>query len=438
MEEKIKKLINTLVGEYYKEKFANQKFIPNKVHIPASGKAFDHQEMIAMTEAVLDGWWTEGRFAKKFEEKFAKTVGSKYCVTTNSGSSANLLAISALTSAHLGTRRLQPGDEVISLAAGFPTTINPIILYRLVPVFVDIQLGSFNVDVKELSKAVSKKTKAIFLPHHLGNPFNISAVQALCKKHNLWLVEDCCDALGAMYKGQPVGSFGDLATFSFYAAHHMTTGEGGAIVTKNEKLAHIVRSFRDWGREYWFRTGEDIRRNKGLGGSVKSQLPSDYDDKFIFSEMGFNLRFTDMQAALGLVQLKKLQRFIEHRRRSFTVLAKAIQAYKKFFVLQEAENNSRPSWFGFLLTLKKTAPFSRKELVDYLHKHNVGTRMFLAGNVIKQPYFQTYKIKYRALNLPNTDYVLNNSVWIGVHQGIDKPRLEYMVKVLKQFLSQYV
>lgn len=429
------KKIQDLIKKYYQKNFAGKKFIPGKTHIPASGKSFDSREMVAMTEAVLDGWWTEGRFAAEFEKQLAGFVGAKYCITTNSGSSANLLAVSALTSYHLGERRLKPGDEVITLAAGFPTTINPLILHQLVPVFADIAMGTFNVDVKQLEGLFSKKTKAVFLPHHLGNPFNVAAVQKLCKKHRAWLIEDCCDALGAKFGGKRVGSFGDLSTFSFYAAHHITSGEGGAVMTNDERLAAIVRSFRDWGREYWFKTGEDIRRNKGLGTVKHSKLPADYDDKFIFSEIGYNLRLTDMQAALGLVQLGKIGEFAKRRESNFQYLYKLMAPFKKFFILPSVEKSGIPSWFGFLLTLKPDCPFTRKEFVDYLHQHNVGTRMFLAGNVTKQPYFRIYKVKFRAGDLTNTDYVLNNSVWIGVHQAIDHQRREYAGKVLKSFLS---
>ncbi|MDO8467197.1 MAG: lipopolysaccharide biosynthesis protein RfbH [bacterium] len=431
------KEIAGFIKKYYQKNFAGKKFVPGETHIPASGKSFDYQEMVLMTEAVLDGWWTEGRFAAAFEKQLAEFVGVKHCVTTNSGSSANLLAISALTSYHLGERRLKPGDEVITLAAGFPTTINPIILHQAIPVFVDIDLATANVDIGKLEKAFSKKTKAVFLPHHLGNPFNVAAVQKLCKKHKAWLIEDCCDALGAKFGGKRVGSFGDLSTFSFYAAHHITSGEGGAIMTNDERLAAIVRSFRDWGREYWFKTGEDIRRNKGLGTVKHSKLPADYDDKFIFSEIGYNLRLTDMQAALGLVQLGKIGEFAKRRESNFQYLYKLMSPYKKFFILPGMEKSAAPSWFGFLMTLKPDCPFTRKEFVDYLHKHNVGTRMFLAGNVIKQPYFQIYKVKFKAGNLASTDYVLSNSVWVGVHQAIDNERREYMGKVLKSFLAKY-
>ncbi len=426
------------IQKEYQKRFGSRRFIPGKTSIQASGKDFDWQEMVAMTEAVLDGWWTEGRFADEFEKKFAKFVGVPYCITTTSGSSANLLAISALTSYHLGDRRLKPGDEVITLAAGFPTTINPLILHQLVPVFVDINVETSNVDVAQLQKAISKKTKAIFLPHHLGNTFDIDAVKALCKKYKLWLVEDCCDALGSTYKGKQVGSFGDLSTFSFYAGHHMTMGEGGAVMAHDPLLASVTRSFRDWGREYWFKTGEDSRRDKGLGALGKSKLPPDYDHKFIFSEIGFNLKITDIQAALGLVQLGKVGTFTKRRRENFAYYQKSLKRFEKFFVLPKATPKADPSWFGFLLTLKDDCPFTRKELIEHLHGHNIVTRMFLAGNVINQPYFQSYTIDYRVSGkLSHTDHVMRGSFWVGCYQAIDKSRREYIVKVLSDFLAKY-
>jgi len=425
------------IKAHYQKKFAGRTFVPGKTHIPASGKAFDSREMVAMTEAVLDGWWTEGRFAAAFESELANFLGVEHCITTNSGSSANLLAVSALTSLHLGKRRLRPHDEVITVAAGFPTTINPLILYRLIPVFIDIDLKTLNIDVNKLEHAVSPRTKAVFLPHNLGNPFNVEAVKKICRKHNLWLIEDCCDALGSKYQNRYVGAFGDLATLSFYAAHHITTGEGGAVVTSNAKLASIVRSFRDWGREYWFRTGEDVKRDHGLGSHRRGELPADYDTKFIFSEIGFNLRLTDMQAALGLIQLSKLPKFIKHRKNAYAFLLKELEPFKKFLIFQEPEKYGDPAWFGFLLTVKTESPFKRQDLVACLNSHNIGTRMFMAGNLTKQPYMRAYRVKFKSGDLSNTDYVLKNSVWIGVHQGIDQPRLSYMVKVLKTFLSRF-
>ena len=432
------KKLADLIRSWHKKKLSRLKFMPGQVHIPASGKSFDHKELIVMTEAVLDGWWTEGRFASEFESRLAKLLGAKYCIMTNSGSSANLLSVSALVSYNLAERRIRPGDEVITLAAAFPTTVNPLILKGLTPVFIDIDLATVNVDVKQLDKLISSKTKAIFLPHHLGNPFNVQAVKGFCRRHNLWLIEDCCDALGSRYKNRYVGTFGDLATFSFYAAHHITTGEGGAVVTNNPQLAKIVRSLRDWGREYWFKTGEDRRRDDGVGAVKLSQLPADYDDKFIFSEIGYNLKTTDLQASLGLVQLAKLEKFAGIRQGNFEYLYQKLSRFGQFFMLPKAETGSDPSWFGFLITLKPNCPFSRKDIVDYLHQNNVGTRMLFAGNITKQPYFITHKVKYRKGDLTNTDYVLKNSFWVGVYQGIDKEKREYMAKVFENFLSRYI
>ncbi|MBI2454397.1 MAG: lipopolysaccharide biosynthesis protein RfbH [Parcubacteria group bacterium] len=432
------KKLADLIRLGYKRKLSYTKFVPGQVHIPASGKSFDHKELIAMTEAVLDGWWTEGRFASEFENKLAKLLGVKYCIMTNSGSSANLLSISALASHNLAEKRIKLGDEVITLAAAFPTTVNPLILKGLTPVFVDIDLATANVDVSQLEKIVSKKTKAIFLPHHLGNPFNVDAVKKFCRRYKLWLIEDCCDALGSRYKNRYVGTFGDLATFSFYAAHHITTGEGGAVVTNNPQLAKIIRSLRDWGREYWFKTGSDKRRDEGVGAVKLSQLPSDYDDKFIFSEVGYNLKTTDLQASLGLIQLSKLNKFAKIRESNFNYLNAKLSGFSNFFILPKAEARSAPSWFGFLITLKSDCPFSRKEIVDHLHQNNVGTRMLFTGNVTKQPYFITHQVKHRKGDLTNTDFILKNSFWVGVYQGIDKKKREYMAKVFENFLNRYI
>lgn len=435
MNEEIKKAIIA----YYKNRFGSPRFIPGKTSIAASGKDFDHREMIAMTEAVLDGWWTEGRFADMFEKKFASLMHAAACVTTTSGSSANLLAVAALTSHHVGDRRLKPGDEVITLAAGFPTTINPLVLYQLVPVFVDIEIGTYNVNVKKFEQSISKRTKAVFLPHNIGNPFNVVAVKRICKKHKLWLIEDCCDALGSTYHGKPVGSFGDLATFSFYAGHHMAMGEGGAVVARDEKLGSLVRSFRDWGREYWFKTGEDRCRDDEPGSRNNSKLPPDYDHKFLFSEIGYNLKITDIQAALGLAQLRKLSQFTKQRKHNFAYLHQSLLPYETFFVLPVAQQYADPSWFGYMLTVREDAPFTRRELIDFLHDHNIVTRMFLAGNVTKQPYFQTYAIHHRIGHngLPNTDIVMNRSFWIGVYHGLGREELNYTARMLREFLEKY-
>ena len=432
------KKLEDLIRSEYRRKLSRLKFVPGQVHIPASGKSFDHRELVAMTEAVLDGWWTEGRFASKFEDRLAKLLNVKYCIMTNSGSSANLLAISALASHNLDERRVKLGDEVITLAAAFPTTVNPLILKGLTPVFIDVDLVTVNADVKQLAKLISPKTKAVFLPHHLGNPFNVDAVKKICRQHKLWLIEDCCDALGSRYKNKYVGAFGDLATFSFYAAHHITTGEGGAVATNDPQLAKIVRSLRDWGREYWFKTGEDKRRDDGVGAVRLSQLPADYDDKFIFSEIGYNLKTTDLQASLGLIQLDKLDKFAKIRESNFKYLHEKLSRFSQFFILPQAETGNDPSWFGFLVTLKPNCPFSRKEIVDHLHQKNVGTRMLFTGNITKQPYFITHRVKYRQGDLTNTDYILKNSFWVGVYQAIDKKKREYMAQVFENFLDRYI
>jgi len=432
------KRIVQLIREHYYKKFSKRHFKFGKMPIAASGKDFNWHEMVAMTEAVLDGWWTEGRFADQFEKDFAKYIGRKYCITTTSGSSANLLAIATLTSYHLGKRRLVAGDEIITLAAGFPTTVNPLILYQLVPVFVDIDLETCNVNINQLKKAISHKTKAVFLPHHFGNPFNVREIKKICKKNNLWLIEDCCDALGSKYDGRLVGSFGDIATFSFYAGHHMTMGEGGAVVSGDPLLASVARSIRDWGREYWFKTGEDTRRDKGLGSVKKGLLPQAYDHKFIFSEIGYNLKITDIQAALGLAQLKKINKFTLIRKNNFKFLIKNLQKFNQFFLFLKPEQFSDPAWFGFLITLKPDCPFARNDIINYLHQRNIVTRMFLAGNLIKQPYFQNYRIKYKTSgNLRNTEYVLLNSFWVGLYQGITNDQRKYIVRSLESFIDYF-
>ncbi|TSC72562.1 MAG: putative PLP-dependent enzyme [Parcubacteria group bacterium Gr01-1014_70] len=434
-----KKLAAEIKKEYERRFKTGMRFVAGKTPIMASGKDFDHQEMVAMTEAVLDGWWTEGRFAAAFEKKFAAYIGVPACVTTTSGSSANLLAVAALTSWHLGERRLKPGDEVITLAAGFPTTINPLILYQLVPVFVDIDPGTYNANMVALERGISPRTKAVFLPHNIGNPFNIDAVQKLCKKYHLWLIEDCCDALGSTYRGKPVGGFGDISTFSFYAGHHMTMGEGGAVVARSEKLGFIIRSLRDWGREYWFRTGEDVQRNRGLGARGASQLPADYDHKFLFSEIGYNLKITDMQAALGLAQLKKLSQFTKRRKKNFAYMHRVLAPFEKFLLLPAAEKNTDPSWFGYVITVREEAPFTRRAFIDYLYNHGIMARMFLAGNITKQPYFQTYVVPHRvgAAGLSNTDVVMNRSFWVGIYHGLERRELDHVAHTLTTFLKKY-
>jgi len=432
--------IKSLIKQHYQANFSKKRkpFIPGKSLIPASGKAFDAEDMIAMTEAVLEGWWTEGHYAAEFEQRFAKWLGQKHCILTNSGSSANLLALSALTSFRLKDRRLKPGDEVITIAAGFPTTVNPIIINRLVPVFVDVDLATLNIDIRELKKAISRKTKAIFIPHNIGNPFNVKAVLNICRAHKLWLIEDCCDALDSKYNGQLVGTFGDLATFSFYAGHHLAMGEGGAITTSDAVLARAVKSIRDWGRDCWCQTGHDDVCGKRF--SLKmGKLPYGYDHKFIFSEVGYNLKITDIQAALGLNQFKKLKSFTAQRRKNFDYLIKKFKPFERYFVLPKPTAGSQPSWFGFYLTLKPNCPFARSELIKYLEDNKIVTRLILAGNLVRQPYFQNYKIKYRQVGkLTATDTVMNQSFWVGLYHGLGQPQMDYIYLTFKKFLQSHV
>lgn len=425
------------IKEYYKQKFARKKFIPGKTYVPVSGKIFDQKEMIAMTEAVLDGWWTEGRFSNEFERKLSQKIGVKFCIPVNSGSSANLLAISALTSYKLGEKRLKAGDEIITLAAGFPTTIGPIIINNLIPVFVDLDLQTYNINAERLEEAISEKTKAIFIAHTLGNPFNIKKVLEICKKHNLWLIEDNCDALGSRYKNKYTGSFGHIATQSFYPAHHITSGEGGVLLTKDFLLAKIIRSLKDWGRDCWCPTGNDNTCAKRFS-QKHGDLPIGYDHKYVYSEIGYNLKWTDMQAALALTQLGKLDKFILKRRENFDYLLKNLKKFNKYFSFFRPEKGSKPSWFGFLITLKENCPFSREEICKYLNDNKIGTRLLFAGNIIKQPVFTNQKIKFRIFgNLDNSDYVMKNTFWVGCYHGLDKEKLDYMVGKFEKFIEIY-
>lgn len=425
-----------VIEDEYKTRFPAKKFIPGQSPVPVSGKVFDEKEFIKMTEAVLEGWWTEGRMNKEFEEKLARYIGVKFCSTVNSGSSANLLALMALTSHLLGEKRIKPGDEVITLAAGFPTTINPIIQAGCVPVFVDIELETLSIDIAELKKAVSKKTKAIMIAHTLGNPFDISEVKKICKKHKLWLIEDNCDGLGSTYKGKITGSFGDISTLSFYPAHHITTAEGGAVLTENPVLHKAVRSIRDWGRDCWCPTGHDDtcknRFNWQLG-----KLPKGYDHKYIYSHIGYNLKMTEIQAALGLAQFRKLEGFIRKRKENYKNLKEGLIKFCEYFDVVEPTKNSDPSWFGLLITLKSDK-FSREDLLKFLNGKKIGTRLLFAGNIIKQPCFLDYKIKHRISgSLENTDYIMSNTFWIGVCPGINKEMIKYVIKSFDEFINRY-
>lgn len=405
------------------------------IRVPASGKVFGDSEIKLMIEAVKDGWWTEGRFNTQFEKKLAKIINVKYAITTNSGSSANLLAISCLTSLRLGDRRLKRGDEVITLACGFPSTVNPIIQCGLTPVFIDIQLKTYAPKIADIKKAIGPKTKAIFIAHTLGNPSDLSLLVKLCQKHKLWLIEDNCDALGSTYDGLPTGSFGHLSTSSFYPAHHITTGEGGAVFTNSPILHKIIRSMRDWGRDCWCPTGKNNTCGIRFGWKL-GDLPKGYDHKYTYSEIGYNLKFTDIQAALGLAQLKRLNGFIRTRRINFNYFQNYLKKYDQYLILPEATKNANPSWFGFIITVRDDAPFSREDIVKHLDKNGVDTRPIFAGNIIRQPYFKNYRPKHRiAGQLINSDKIMNQTFWIGVYPGIKSRERKHVTKTFDFFFK---
>lgn len=431
--EQLKKEIIDKVSEYGKLKYSINPFVANEAVIPPSGKVLDENELVHMVDASLDGWLTTGRFNEEFEKKLANFLGVKYLLTTNSGSSANLLAFSALTSDQLCDRAIQPGDEVITVAGGFPTTVNPMMHYGITPVFVDLDLATHNIDVTQLESAYSPKVKAIMIAHSLGNPFNLKVILDFCKKYNLWLIEDNCDALGSKYNGQLTGTFGDIGTLSFYPAHHITMGEGGAVFTQNTKLKKIIESFRDWGRDCYCQPGKDNTCGKRFNWQL-GDLPQGYDHKYTYSHMGFNLKITDMQAACGLAQLDKLESFIQARKDNFDYLKENLQSCEEFIHLPEATENSDPSWFGFLITLKDNAGVSRVDFLKYLDQNKIGTRLLFAGNLTKQPYMKNRQ--YRIVgNLDNTDYIMNNSFWIGVYPGLNKEMLDYVIMHIETFLG---
>jgi len=405
--------------------------------IPASGKVLDEDDLFNLIDASLDMWLTAGRFAEEFEKEFPRFLGRKYCALVNSGSSANLIAISALTSYKLGDRRLKPGDEVITVASGFPTTITPIIQNNLTPVFVDVDLGTYNINIEQLEMAISEKTKAIFLAHTLGNPFDIDKVMEIARKYNLWLIEDNCDALGSKYRGRFTGTFGDISTVSFYPAHHMTMGEGGVVLTDNPELYKIILSFRDWGRDCWCPPGKDNTCGKRFSWKL-GDLPYGYDHKYIYSHLGYNLKATDFQAAVGLSQLKKLPGFIEKRKENFNMLYEGFkkEGLDKYFILPQWLEEVEPTWFGFILTIKDSAPFKRRELLEYLEQNGIGTRLLFAGNILRQPAFTNNNIKYRVVgDLKNTDKIMMDTFWIGVWPGIDREKIENIINKFLEFMK---
>jgi CDP-4-dehydro-6-deoxyglucose reductase, E1 len=421
-----------LVGEYCAEAFPARDFIPGQSPVPVSGKVFDAAEMRLLVDSGLDFWLTTGRYAARFEREFARRMGVRECVLTNSGSSANLLAISALTSPKLGDRRLVPGDEVITVAAGFPTTVNPILQNGLVPVFVDVDIPTYNVDVTQLEAALSARTRAIIFAHTLGNPFDVAAVMAFARKHDLWLIEDTCDAVSSLYHGRNAGSFGDLATTSFYPAHHITMGEGGAVLTGKPLLRTIVESFRDWGRDCWCDPGCDNTCGKRFDWQL-AQLPCGYDHKYTYSHVGYNLKLTDMQAAIGVAQLEKLDGFADARRRNFTLLREGLSELEEFFILPEATAGSDPSWFGFPIAVRPEAPFSRNEVTGYLEGRKIATRLLFAGNLTRQPAYRDQRYRV-ACSLQNTDFVMDQVFWMGVYPGITAAMIDYALDILHTFV----
>jgi CDP-6-deoxy-D-xylo-4-hexulose-3-dehydrase len=431
--EDLRMQISELVQQYADIVYTPQPFVAGKTMVPVSGKVIGASELKNMVDASLDGWLTTGRFNTLFEERLAEYLGVKHAITVNSGSSANLVAFSTLTSPMLGERAIKAGDEVIGVAAGFPTTVNPIIQFGAVPVFVDVDLLTHNIDVTKLEAAISPKTKAVMLAHALGNPFNLEVVVAVCKKHNLWLIEDCCDALGATYKNKKVGTFGDIATLSFYPAHHITMGEGGAVFTNNSELKTIAESFRDWGRDCYCPPGKDNTCKKRFCWKL-GDLPEGYDHKYTYSHLGYNLKITDMQAACALAQLEKLDNFIAVRRANFDYLRHRLKSCEQFLHLPEPTENSNPSWFGFPLILKESSGALRRDLIDFLEQRKIGTRLLFAGNLIRQPYMKGRNYRISG-GLQNSDIVMNQTFWLGVFPGLTEEMLDYVSNQIEAFFG---
>ena len=425
--------IAALVQEYADQAFADTGFQPGQTPLPPSGKVIGAPELQHMVDAALDGWLTAGRFNDAFERRLATYLGIEFVLTTNSGSSANLLAFSALTSPRLGDRAIKPGDEVITVAAGFPTTVNPMVQFGAVPVFIDVDIPTYNIDASRIEAAITPRTKAIMLAHTLGNPFDLDTIVKLARKHGLWLVEDCCDALGARYRGQLVGTFGDIATLSFYPAHHITMGEGGAVMTRNPELKAIAESFRDWGRDCYCGPGKDNTCGKRFC-QQHGSLPEGYDHKYTYSHLGYNLKITDMQAACALAQMDRLDDFIDSRKRNFRQLRERLRSCEEFLELPEATPNSDPSWFGFPVTLKPAANTRRVDLLTYLDQYKIGTRLLFAGNLLRQPYMQGRQHRVHG-DLSRTDRVMNDTFWLGVHPGLDSARLDYISEMVETYFG---
>lgn len=433
IESTLRQQILALVEQYSVLKYEKKPFLAGSDIVPPSGKVLGSQELKNMVEASLDGWLTTGRFNDAFEKRLAEYLGVKFLITTNSGSSANLLAFATLTSPQLGDRAIKSGDEVIGVAAGFPTTVNPILQFGAVPVFVDIDLASHNIDADKIEAAISPNTKAIMLAHSLGNPFNIKVVMDICRKHSLWLIEDNCDALGSRYNGQLTGTFGDIGTLSFYPAHHITMGEGGAVFTNNHELKLIAESFRDWGRDCYCAPGKDNTCGKRFCWKL-GNLPEGYDHKYTYSHLGYNLKITDMQAACGLAQMDKLDGFVQARKDNFAYLRNRLASCEEFLILPEATPNSDPSWFGFLMTIRPETDVRRVDLIKYLDQNKIGTRLLFAGNLTRQPYMLGRNFRISG-NLTNTDLVMNNSFWVGVYPGLGEEMLSFIADKIESFFG---
>ncbi len=448
MEQELRNKVKSAAKEYFDKILNNKK---DMEYIPPSGKVLGFEELENMIDASLDMWLTTGRFNNEFEKEFAKYLGTEFALTTNSGSSANLLAISALTSWKLGERALRAGDEVITVATSFPTTINPIIQLGLIPVFVDCEIGTYNIDAEKIEGAISEKTKAIFVAHTLGNSFDLGKVMCIAKKYNLWVIEDTCDALGAEYENKKLGTVGDIGTFSFYPAHHITMGEGGAVVTNNQELHKIIRSFRDWGRDCACPTGFDGICNKRF--SVQhGKLPFGYDHKYVYSHLGYNLKITDWQASIGLAQLKKIDKFVKKRTENAQFMTEKLSDLKDFLILPEISANCKPSWFGYLISVKENCGFSKQKLVEHLEKNKIGTRQLFSGNILRQPMFIENDINFRINNspilnsknlgekiykmLPNTEFIMNNTFWVGVYPAISDVEIEKISNCIHDFFNK--